>query len=489
MPLPSDNNEQWPPKEWSPIYAEYAEHDAWYSGDPNRIAQVHAGRVGTPTEQGRFWAKEIKDERRTMLHVPVAGDIAAYSADLLFSEKPVIKVPGAHDESGDPAAKKAQERLDNVIEDGAVFRRLHESGETCAAMGGVVLKPAWDREIADYPILSIAQVDNALPEFRHGILSGLTLWKEIETDGATTWRLLERYEPNGQILTGLYKGTPTTLGRQFPLTYREDTRHIQPIISTGYKGVAARYVANMLPNRRFRGKPIGQSDFSGVEQLMDALDEVYSSWMRDIRLGKGRILVPEDWLEFDQAGKTSFDIDKEVFAKLNIAPGQDVQMTATQFEIRTEEHAKSALELLERIISHPGYSPQSFGLNIEGRAESGTALNSRERRSFKTGSKKQEYWKNAIEDVLFMMMMVDDKFLRSGVTPIRPTVEMKDSFGTDPMMVAQSIETLRRAKALSIDTAVRMAHPDWAEDQVQAEVKRIQEEDNTLPDPMQVGIA
>jgi hypothetical protein len=37
----------------------------------------------------------------------------------------------------------------------------------------------------------------------------------------------------------------------------------------------------------------GRSDFDGSEQWFNRLDGVWTSWMRDLRLARGRILVPE----------------------------------------------------------------------------------------------------------------------------------------------------------------------------------------------------
>jgi A118 family predicted phage portal protein len=490
MPLPTDSKTHWPPPSWKQVFDLYAEHDAWYSGDPNRLANVYSSMVQTPTPRGKHWAKEVKDERRTMLHVPIAGDIAGTSADLLFSEAPKIRIPEAHDGKSNDA-KKTQERLDIIINEGGIFNRFVEGAETSAALGGVFIKPNWDSELAPFPILSLAQADNAVPEFKWGFLQAVTFWKVLETDGRTVWRLLERHE-KGVILNGLYKGTDEALGVQVRLDSREDTADIEEVIQTGINDVLVRYVPNMRPNRRFRGSSLGQSDYAGSEGLMDALDEVYSSWMRDIRLGQGRIMVPEYFLE-RREGDFAFDVDKEVFTTFDMPLGNEgmsQQININQFAIRTEEHKKASLELLDRIISSAGYSPQSFGLQIEGRAESGTALNIRERRSFITKSKKERYWKPAIEDVLFMMLQIDNLKLGSRVPLFRPSIEFQDSIQNDINQVATSVEMLNRAQAISTETKVRMIHPDWEKEQVEAEVKRILDEQGMgMPDPIQVGVS
>lgn len=480
---------KWPPENWRRVYEKYAEWAAWYSGDPNQIAAVHSAMVYTPTPRGKHWAKDVQEERRTMIHVPIAGDIATVSADLLFSEAPEIRIPEAHEERAGSDAIQAQERLDEIIHANGLHNRLLEAGESGAALGGVFLKVNWDREEFKYPILSIAQADNAVPEFRWGFLTAVTFWKEIEEDGDTVWRLLERHE-KGVILTGLYKGTRDTLGVRVPLTYRSDTKNEEDEIRTNIDDIVVRYVPNIRPNNLWRGSALGKSDYAGLEGLMDALDEVFTSWMRDIRLGQGRLIVPEYWLEKRSDGSIGFDVDREVFTTLpGVAPNQDVGITASQFEIRTEQHRQTALDLLDRIISRAGYSPQTFGLKIEGRAESGTALNIRERKSFVTKAKKERYWKPAIEDILRIMLHIDREFLGSRVTVFRPSVAIQDSIQNDLNQTATAVEMLHRAEAASIWTKVRMVHPDWSVEQVEEEVQRIKEERGlTMPNPDEVGI-
>lgn len=491
MPLPSDNT-KWPPEGWAPIYELYEEHAAWYSGDPNRLAHVYANRIGTPTPRGRFWASEITEERRTMLHVPLAGDIASTSADLLFSEPPKIQIPEAHGEKADADAKETQDRLDTIVQEGGVLNRLIEAAETSAAMGGVLLVPEWDTDIADFPILSVAQADAAIPEFRWGIMTAVTLWRIVsDPDDKWVWRHVERHEP-GLVLHGLYRGRWDTLGSRVALDAHPDTAGLQDEIRLPFDGLAARYIPNMRPNKRFRGSALGQSDYNGSEGLMDALDEVYTSWMRDIRLGRGRLIVPEMFLEMDRDGQRRFDVDKEIYSPLDMDPrsAQNAGITPSQFAIRTQEHNVTTLSLIERIVTSAGYSPQSFGLNIEGRAESGTALRLRERKSFVTQAKKQRYWRSPLEDVLEAMLAIDREILRSGVTVYRPRVEMQDSIAPSTREVAESVELVSRARAASTQTLVQMLHPEWEKAEVDAEVKRILEEQGaSVPDPFQTGVA
>src|SRR5690606_12031180 len=370
------------------------------------------------------------------------------------------------------------------IDDGGIHNRLLEAAETAAALGGVFIGPVWDTDVASYPILRVVQADAAIPEFAWGYLRAVTLFRVIEDDGETVWRHIERHEP-GVILHGLYRGTHDNLGRRVSLQSRPETAGLQEIVQLPpamANTLAIRYVPNARPNRTFRADPIGtylgRSDYAGAEGLMDALDEAYTSWQRDLRMAKARGIVPEEWLERpDGSSVLRFDEDKEFFVGVYSDPsGGQVKPELFQPAVRFQEHEQTCLHYLERIISAAGYSPQSFGLHIEGRAESGTALRIRERKSLVTTAKKRRYWEPALADVLWMMLVLDREIFRSGVTPYRPAVALADSIAESTQEVAQSIELLSRAKAASTRTLVEMLHPDWSDEEIDAEVRRIMEE-------------
>src|SRR5690606_37488233 len=113
-------------------------------------------------------------------------------------------------------------------------------------------------------------------------------------NGSVYYRLLERYE-KGRIITKLYKGTADKLGFEVDLKALAATEEIEPVKDT-VDELLAIYVPNKLPNRLDRTSYLGRSDYSGIEGLMDSLDELYSSWVKDIAIAQGKIHVPESYL-------------------------------------------------------------------------------------------------------------------------------------------------------------------------------------------------
>jgi A118 family predicted phage portal protein len=481
MPLPSGGG-TWPPKAQEPILAHYNVLNTWYEGDPdalanlygdpapgqrplNRPSQYRGGAVGWIAR--KFWGEPTpQGEKRTKLHVPVASDICTMSSDLLFSEPPSITA-----ENPD-----TQQRIDDMLPQ--LQATLLEGSDVGAALGGYYLRALWDTQLEPLPWLGAVHADTAIPEWRWGKLYAVTFWRIIEQDNNVCLYHLERHEP-GHILHGLYRGSWGDLGQQIDLTAHAETANLKPAIETKLKQCTARYVPNMRPNRLWRKVPaganLGRSDFDGpVIGLMDSLDETWSSWMRDIRLAKARLVVPSDYLQSNGPGQgASFDLDRELYEPVQgLFNGQRMEISAQQFAIRVVEHRDTQAELLAAILRATGYSAQSFGLSGDV-AITATEVAAKERRSLTTRSKKALYTAPELAAGIEMLLQLDAAMFGSGVTPERPTITFGDSVSPDIMQLAQTVELMRRAEAISDETAVRMLHQDWDEPQIQEEVRRI----------------
>lgn len=531
-PLPADDsqNRLWPPKDVRPALDEMGRHAAWFGGDADALGRAYGSNSAAPIDtvdarrpsimqslRNFFWGRQgAKDPLNVgsflKLHVPLAGDIASTSANLLFGEPPTFEIDddAPEETTGDrpetsSEAVAAKERLDELIEIAGVQNTLLEMAEWSAALGGVYLRPAWDTSLADYPMLTVVQADRAVPEFHFGILTAVTFWRDLDTNDGKTLRHLERHE-KGRILHGLYETSNSdVLGKKIPLTEHPATRDLADALTDGDQitvdgwteenGLFVRYVPNILPNRRHRGYQ-GRSDFQGIEAIMDALDETYTSWMRDIRLGKARILVERQYLESipgDTASGFWFNTDREAFTPMDMGPATpDSKPTdgikEIQFEIRTEQHYKTATTLREEAISEAGYSPQTFRPNFEGTAESGTARRMRERKSFSTTAKKERYVRQPVSEMLEILLFLDRAVWGRSTPVLRPRMAFSDSSGEGPQEIAEAVGVLRNARIASIQTGVEMVHPDWSEDQVAEEVTRIMAEEkldappNLLPE-------
>lgn len=522
MPLPAGGNTPWPPPECEQVYRQLAVWSAWYSGDAEQLHGIYSGDTpGTGADTTGFFASEsggwkgaasrvmgavrrwfwgsrtAATQQRTRLHVPLAGDIAAASADLLFSDPPTITVePAQVDETADNRPDDpTQARLDELVDDGMIATLL-EGAEVASALGGVYLRVVWDKSVRDRPWITAVHPDAAVPTWRWGRLDSVIFWKEIERKGRTVVRHLECHE-RGKISHGVYMGDADTLGQPVPLTDHPATAGLASEqlengneVPTGHDRLTAVYVPNVKPNRIWRNTPAaahyGRSDYQGVEPLMDALDLVYSSWIRDVDLGKSRIILPREYLENLGRGQgATVDLDRELYEPLNSMSREDgkTEITQVQFKIRVEEHSTTVDALKTEIVGLAGYSAQTFGL-ADKVAVTATEVNARKHRSVTTRGRKIRYWRPELADILEALLHIDARvFGTPGIVVQKPMIEFPPAVSPDPEAVARELRELHTAEAISTEEKVRKRHPDWGDPEVDKEVEQIKAERGGGEDP------
>jgi A118 family predicted phage portal protein len=489
------------------IYAQLDVWDAWWAGDRERLVEVYGGLGGSPTHPGLrdrpsqyrsgavgklsrwFWGSpKPVGQRIAKLHVPLAADIASTSAGLLFSEPPAITAE--HEQT--------QARLEELLDD-EWWATLTEAAELCAGLGGVYLRVGWDTEVSDRPIVTAIGPDLAIPTFRFGRLIEVTfVWRLSCDTSGVAYRHLENHRlenVQGVVEHALYKGTDDSLGSPVPFDDHPDMAPLvteidqDGLIRTGLDRITACFVPN-IPSRMWRRHPIGaqlgQPDIAGVEPLLDALDEAYSSWMRDIRLGKARLVVPHNYLQTGGPGAGAFfDMDQELFTPVNALPSSDqMPMELIQPVIRHEEHAATCMNLTERAIDGSGYSLQTFGLQ-DNVAITATESDAREKKTNHTRALKIRYWSPGLASFTSLYLAVDKAVFASKVNPqAEIKVEFPPSASDDLETRARSTQLLLAGEAASMETRVRIAQPHLDDTEVDEEVQRIRDDQAAAMPPL-----
>lgn len=514
MPLP-DNGIAWPPADLGGIPRKLAEFDAWYSGDPAKLSDVYRTGSDTPvfdrvsqyrggvtgTVARMWWGKPTGNlfERNThadKLHIPLASDICQASADLLYADPPTFA-----SEHADTAKE-----LDAALEQG-ILSVLAEGNEVGAALGDAYYRVTWDEQLSDRSFITTIHADAAWPEFRWGRLVAVTFWWVLRNKDGVVLRHLERHElagsgrdAEGVIFHGLYEGTAENLGRAVPLTEHSGTRALADqvnedgYISTESPGLAVVHVKNQSPQRLWRKHPIGRnlgrSDLAGIEPELDKLDMVWTSWMRDIRLAKARLIVPNFMLSSGGPGQGAiFDTDQDVFTSLNAPPREDgrADITPQQFDIRVQQHMDTADAIVKVALRTAGYGEQTFGEGGDV-AQTATEVDSRDRRTNTTRDRKIRNTEGPIKELLRKKLAVDRvRFSAPGDPDAELVVQFPASTQVNPADLAQTNALLFQAQAASAETRVRIQHPDWDDKAVEEEARKIMEEFGTsVPDPVEV---
>lgn len=242
-----------------------------------------------------------------------------------------------------------------------------------------------------------------------------------------------------------------------------------------------------MPNRLHRGSPIGRSDDAApIYDLCDSLDETWTSWMRDIRLARARLIVPDGYMRNEGAGRgASFDDDREVWHSLRMPPNEGNGITLNQFDIKVEEH-RSTTEanytggrLVSRLLA-PVVRPRR-------RRSASHRDRGRQPRRPENGHPPQEagYWRRAIAGMVHALLLLHVKLFGSKITPAQPRVEFGDGVAESAEQTATTLDLINRVGAVSTATKVKIANPTWDDTSVQAKVRAILAETGAAaPDPV-----
>lgn len=491
---------EWPPKPYDRAAKDMKRYQAWYAGDTDELTNIYSSaemrqRISVSTGHFShagdtyFWGRPNPQGTKRR-HVPTPANISRASSDLLFSQPPKI-MPGPADEDNGVLIA----RMEEIFGDDRFSGLLSEAAETASFLGGVYLVPWWDVDIEDHVMPGIRDADNAVPEWSYDRLRAVTFWSILSEPGETpVIRHLERHE-KGTITHALYSGDGTSLGKRLPLTGHPATEWADGVtndrgeIQTNIDRMHVTYVPNVRPSRAWRSDPrlshLGRSDYEGIESEFDALDEVQTSWLRDVENAKSRIFVDERLLADDGPGQGgSFDVDQQVYTKtrpqLSMAAAEGSTIESVQFNIRWSEHAQTSAEILQHILQNVGISAQQFTDGALAVGVTATEINTRNTISENTRQKKINYWSSALTDHVENVLLLDAAHFGTGIRMNdRPSVQFPARAVQSEADQAQVIATKRTSNVISVETAVKTLNPDWSEKEVEAEIQRIREDQVT----------
>ena len=407
-----------------------------------------------------------------------------------------------------------QARLDLLANNPVFHRKMFEAAETQAALGGVYVRVVWDEDVwEDRAFLDVVDADHAVPEFKWDRLVGVTFWEEFKGDKDIVYRWFQHYT-KGFIEHAVYEGTAVDVGNRVPLTDVKRTAHLgtpdeygeilvdeEGKIATGDPdNLAAVYIPFKTNNPAWRHdnqlKQLGTSALTNdVLPWLSAVDEAWSSLMRDMRQGLGKVIISESLLEVLGAGAgTYFNMAKEIYAPVAEALDADGKpvIEQVQFSIRVEDHLGIVLGLVKEVIKRVGLSPLTFGIS-ESVATTATEIKANTRDTSTTQEGLRRYWGPELSHILTVLMRVDAEQFDTGVV-VEENIEVEwpPAIEDSELEIANIIAAWSTAGIASLETMIRKAHPDWDDTRVKKEITAIEEKKKAdappiMPMPFEAG--
>lgn len=397
----------------------------------------------------------------------------------------------------DAADETDQPWVDLIVSENQLASKLHRA-ETLIVSEGEAWWKVWvDRECAITPLVDWCSRLAVVPLWRGSHLLACAFFTEVAIEGvgatstvsdqsasgATVWRHVEVHTDR-RVVNLLYKGSRGELGKRVDLAEREETADLQDVWNHGLPMLAGRIVNDIDDD-----PSLGISDYDQQVDFFLALNEARTIGAENTRLtAKKRLFVAGSLIEPDG----TFDAGSDVIA-VDQAGGTlgDSTDKAPVTEVEYSFDAKSLIEydndLEAAILSRVGLVPQLLGRGVEGHSQSGTAIRLRFLPTENAAGGKAREWDDKGPHILHLTMLVDalpeerGGFGRSYSNLLAPpTIERGSILPRDEAEIVEENATAVGSGIRSRETAIREQHPEWTDEDVEEELKRIEEDEKVL---------
>lgn len=408
---------------------------------------------------------------------PLADRISTAFADFLWGDDPTIE----------PNDDADADLLAELLDENDISDELHYAEEIKSSEGQVWWRIYRDDEQMDVPILEWHSRTEVIPYFRGRRLLAVAFVDTIEDEHygegdahyRECWRRLEIYGP-GVTRNALFKSDAhDKIGSLVPLASREETVDFEEVWIHGLP-----MLAGCLINKRGKGNRKrweGRSDYEGVCDLLYDLNEAHSIDRANYRLaGKKRAVMPEKYRDADGTAR-----DADVY----FAESEDEMETDNTFKLLEYQYDGAQAisrkqDLTTTVLTLVGLARQLVDPNAgDGQAASGTALKVRLIPMTATARGKGRPWDEGLPGIICLQQQVDALDEGRGgfgrpwsAAAEPPSVERGSILPEDPREELDYHVEAVNADLESMETAITALHPDWEEQQIKDEVKKILDE-------------
>ncbi|MBQ7912966.1 MAG: hypothetical protein IJ308_04365 [Clostridia bacterium] len=507
------------------------EYKVWNMGNAGLLCRFYrAGNaIGGKYDYNKlnyFWTKAPTTRR--MIHCGIPGLISSRMADILFKGGVAINVVLYKNENGESLAedkagsKKSNEFMKELQKKLNLQTNLQTAAVNESWGGHCFFRLSHDSSVSAYPILETFDITKAEVIKERGITKAIVFktWYEhrgktyrldeiystTETgDACVTYRLFT-FDGDKERECELLSIPQTSesfffdgRGNQKGIALDENQRFVY----TGLKGMLAFEKPNKAPSQEFPSSNYGASDYEGALDEFDALDEITSANVREIRTNETKRYIPDVMLpRDDKTGEPlPFDEFADCYVKVKGDSDQDAENKIDVSEIsdKTASYLEKWKSSLSIVCNKAKISPYSLGITwLEAVGPSAESQLERNKTTIDMRKGKLELWTPLLEELLLRALQLNT-WMRKEVNEIRerqkgvPDIEFTEANTSIQLDFGEYVEEgvstrittwggAKTQRVASTNEAVRQIHPDWTEKQIEDEVNIIRFEDGVSVD-------
>lgn len=411
------------------------ENHVWYNGVEdnlryfyrNQVALFHRNGV-IPKEFEYFWRIA---HNMNMKHTGIPQLISQTMPRLLLGsgykfsveeeDEPIEETQIIEEDATEVVQEESelQEMLDDILGANDFDTMLNKAVETESWSGGVAFKVIMDTSFSPYPILQFVDQTKYTYRAKYGRIVE-DVFTSYYTKDKYDYKLYERYgvDPKADDDVGgayiryeLLKCKNNKSSNSYiesdwkvcQLKELEETQDYEDVRIDGYMRNLAWYKQNLTSNNKIECL-LGASDYAGSIPHFDSLDEVYSTWIQDIREGRMITYVPSKMLERD--ANANGIKDNPWNRQIETYPaskeqGADNKITSEQPDVAVERYDVTYKKVIMTVLNNAGLAPQTIGITgLESIDASAESQQEREKTSIRTRNTKLQLWTELLEEML-----------------------------------------------------------------------------------------
>lgn len=221
--------------------------------------------------------------------------------------------------------------------------------------------------------------------------------------------------------------------------------------------------------------PYGESLIAKIQTYLWEYDYMNSCMNTDFYLGRGRVLVPKQLQSPKVQGSANINqgLDNFLFTKVEYSTIEDKKPESIQFELRTQEWLTARNNLLESMATAIGISPSTIASYLnDNSARTAREISSEESATALFIENRRKLFSKPINDLIKRILLyyglgdsVEVKFSQSGQT--------------NTTLVVENTTAKFSAGLISKYLAIKTLNPDFSEEELQAEIQRIDKDQET----------
>lgn len=334
-------------------------------------------------------------------HYPLADMITKTMVNLVFSEKPTITIQTGNQKTD----KKLNEIIEEIYEDNKLSSLLQEAAELESYSGAVAFKPIIDTEFSEYPILMAYPKENIDVIRKYNRIQAI-LFKDYYSKNKKNYVLYTECGV-GYIDYKLYELSKNKKESrdEVSLNTLPETKGLKRVEFKDSKGVKLNQIMAVYKEN----KTNATSDYSGIIDDFQALDEIYSNMVNYIRKSKVMVYMPENMCKKNEKGETvvPYDYHTDYTILYDSNPEgtkQEAKRDVIDIQNTIAGYRDAFNEVLKHAVLNTGLSLSSIGYDISGANSSGEALAIREKVSMRTRSEKIHRWDEALQQLTKLVL-------------------------------------------------------------------------------------